>query len=363
MNNLDNITKLTLEHLTNDFKINLICDQIDGTKVIINGKFDEVLPKNIGLKASDMFKKLIEEIKTSKKDVPSGISKDSNGFVQLLIIQILPMVFKISPSRICNIIHSIDETNLSETSPFSVSFIITDKKNRDNQASNQNYNLTYDYLSHECIAEWMTYEFNKATSLLDIFNQNISFPKSLESSTCKALNRPNVPVIISPNENSSRSSNVCVTVLPDGRIRVPAGVDFNVLPDGRILDASGISLSPCVNIPPAGSIPRSSNTIISPDGSFRFLSAVTLSRPVIISPDYTEDFSATIKPIPDAKKEQEKDQGLEKEQSPPESNTWLYVVIGIVFIILAIGGGIWYMNRPSKVSSTKMNGGIFNIGE
>jgi len=344
MNNINNIINSTLEHFTNFTNFNIICDNIEGTKVNIDGKFDEILPKNSNIKASDIFKKFIEEIKTIK-NTPPEILKDGSGVIQLLLLNFLPMIFKISPSRICNIRSSIDYNNLSETSPFSISFIVTDKKDSDNQHSGQRLNFTYNYLSHNCIAEWMTYEINKATALTNLVTNLISFPKSLESSKCKVLSIPPSVNIVS-NENNPRISNVCINVLPNGRVRAPPGVDISILPDGRVLDENGMTLLPCVNVPSYGRTP-------------------TISPSAIISPRYTEDFTATTKPIPDAKIEQKIDQekDKEKEKPPPESNTWLYVVIGIVFLTLAIGGGIWYMNRPSQVSSKKMDGGIFNIGE
>jgi hypothetical protein len=166
------------EHLTPQSSF-VSCPNMPGIIININIYVNTLLP-NIDLskenKNSIITKLLDNKINTF---FPSTGTLDSIGYE---IINILCIIYKLNPSRICNITFIPQfEDNINTNSTIQLSFIITDRKNGDMSYSSiladaKYINTIKDNLSFKCVGDWIIQDFIDSRVVINKINTKTFIP-------------------------------------------------------------------------------------------------------------------------------------------------------------------------------------------
>jgi uncharacterized integral membrane protein len=146
-------------------------------------------------------------------------------------------MYNISTSRICNA-KLVPISNPTLSSTIQLTFIITDNISSPNQKN--------DYLPHQCVSDWITYDFTNAPQLSTIVNvASATFPTQLQSKSCPAYN-PSISKFTSDvktNEIFVASKTVVQDASVYNNLNTPATYD-TLSSDKRSNDISPAEIPP-----------------------------------------------------------------------------------------------------------------------
>lgn len=133
--------------------------------------------------------------------IPFGLPRTDDGFAYAVMSLFLANIYKISNSRICNAKVTPNIIDITSTTDIIFTFIITDRILPEyNLVSPHTYEplqFPNDYLSYNCIADWISSDFRNSDDIRETVqtasSSNGKFPSRLQSPSCSSVfNSPGI---------------------------------------------------------------------------------------------------------------------------------------------------------------------------